>query len=280
MNPVTVERWFAAGLTAVGVVSPRLAGRLALRLFCTPIPSRPSSGALAFMADAVRHDIPWDKGTVAAYEIGAGPAVLLAHGWSAHGASMRGFAHALAARGLRAVCVDLPAHANSSGKTTNMLESGRALGAVLDRLGPFHGAVCHSFGAPSLLLGLARMTGPAPERLVTVGAPNDIDKVFSDYSRRFRLSGVAEANMRARVDEIFGSPFLEFDVAAQAWTFGENLLVVHDTGDLDVPYAEGVHMAGERGRLLTTKGLGHNRVLRDPGVIEAVTDFLAGPGSI
>ena len=201
--------------------------------------------------------------------------MLLIDGWSAHGASRRGFAHALAERGRRPVSVDIPAHANSTGKTTNRLESAKALGAILGELGPFHGAVCHSFGAPSLLLALHREYGHSPQRLVTVGAPNDIDKVFSDFARRFRLPAAAETNMRSRVDRIFGEPFMDFDVAAVARTFGRNLMVVHDTEDRDVPHAEGVKMAGEDGRLMTTEGLGHNRVLRSPDVIAAVTDFLA-----
>ena len=277
MDPARLERSLTAALAVVGAVSPRLAGRLALRLFCTPVPATPSRAARSFMAAAERVEVPWSRGVVAAYVLGEGPSVLLIHGWSAHGASMRGFARSLAARGIRAVCIDLPAHGRSTGRTTNMLESGDAIGEVLTRLGPFRGAVCHSFGAPSLLLGLSRKAGPAPDRLVTVGAPNDIDKVFSDYARRFRLSPAAESNMRARIDRLFGGPFLIFDVAAQAWGFGEDLLVVHDIEDPDVPYAEGVRMAGDRGRLLTTEGLGHNRVLRDPEVIEVVTQFLERP---
>jgi hypothetical protein len=35
-------------------------------------------------------------------------------------------------------------------------------------------------------------------------------------------------------------------------------------------------MAGAKGILLETDGLGHNRVLRDPEVIKIVAGFLAG----
>jgi len=275
MNMATVERVLSTGLAAAGAVSPRLGGKLALRLFCTPIARPYSGGARTFMAEATRRDVSWGGGTVATYELGDGPAVLLVHGWSSHGASMRGFAHGLVERGLKAVSLDLPAHANSTGKTANMILAAEALTAVIAQAGPFPYAVCHSFGAPSMLLALSRGAGPAPERLVTVGAPHDIDKVFTDYAARFHVPPKAERNMRARIDDYFGGPFLDFDIAAQAWTFGDRLMVVHDRNDTDVPYAEGVRMAGEHGRLLATEGLGHNRVLRSPAVIDAVGDFLA-----
>ncbi len=275
MDPARVERWLGAAMAAVGTVSPRLGGRMALRLFCTPMTPPPSSGARAWLAAADRHEVAVDGGTVACHEVGEGPPVLLVHGWSTSGSSLRVIADSLAAAGHRAVAVDLPAHGVSTGRTTNMLESARALGAVLRERGPFAGAVCHSFGAPALLLALELDLGPRPERLVTVGAPMDMDKVFSDYARRLRVPPAAERDMRARVDRIFGRPFLDYDIPAAAARFGDRLLVIHDTEDRDVPHIEGATMAGEHGTLLTTEGLGHNRVLRSREVAGRIVDFLS-----
>ena len=56
------------------------------------------------------------------------------------------------------------------------------------------------------------------------------------------------------------------------------LLVAHDTTDRYTPYVDSVtlvqHWPGAA-ELLTTSGLGHNRLLRDPGVIAAVVSFVA-----
>lgn len=277
MNHAAVEKAIRTGLGIVGRVAPPLGGRLALRLFCTPIARPLSAGARTFMAEAERRDVTWEGGTVATHAVGAdGPPVLLVHGWSAHGASLRAFAKAVVAGGGRAVAVDLPAHGASTGRTVNMLEASQALAAVLRDVGPCTGAVCHSFGAPALLLAVERGAEPVPEHLATVGAPMDMDKVFGDFARRFDLPSAAERRMRARVDAIFGRSFLDYDIPAVAARFGDRLLVVHDVDDRDVPHAEGVALAGAAGRLLTTEGLGHNRVLRDPGVVAEVASFVMG----
>lgn len=271
-----IETLLRTSMRVSGTVAPSLGARLAVRVFGSPVPQPMSSGARAFLYGADRRDVPWSGGKVATYAVGEGPAVLLVHGWSAHAASLRAFATALAARGCRAVAVDLPAHGASSGSWSNIVACGEALGAVAAAVGPVHGAVGHSFGAPSLLLGMERGWLPPPPRLATIGAPVDMDKIVRDFCGRMGVPPRAEAHMRRRMDAVFGGPFTEFAVAAVAARLGDGLLVAHDTEDQDVPVAEAHELAGDLGRLLITTGLGHNRVLRDPGVVEAVAAHLCG----
>ena len=74
------------------------------------------------------------------------PAVLLLHGWGGSRAQMTGFVNPLLAAGYRVVTFDQPAHGESDGKTTNILEIAPALGALAARAGNFHAIVAHSFG--------------------------------------------------------------------------------------------------------------------------------------
>jgi hypothetical protein len=55
-------------------------------------------------------------------------------------------------------------------------------------------------------------------------------------------------------------------------------LIVHDFDDPEVPWGDGELYARHwrNARLLTTQGLGHNRVLDEPDVIEAVLAFMRG----
>jgi len=50
------------------------------------------------------------------WALGQGPAVLLVHGWEGASGQFAPMALALAARGLRTVAFDLPAHGSSEGK--------------------------------------------------------------------------------------------------------------------------------------------------------------------
>jgi hypothetical protein len=53
------------------------------------------------------------------------------------------------------------------------------------------------------------------------------------------------------------------------------VLVVHDTDDREVPYADGPRLAEVFGaRLLTTNGLGHRRILFAREVVAAAVEFI------
>ena len=53
---------------------------------------------------------------------------------------------------------------------------------------------------------------------------------------------------------------------------------MHDIEDSEVPWAEGERYARfwRDSRLLSTQGLGHNRIVQDDGVIAAALRFLRG----
>jgi pimeloyl-ACP methyl ester carboxylesterase len=54
-------------------------------------------------------------------------------------------------------------------------------------------------------------------------------------------------------------------------------LVIHDSNDRFIPHSEAVELAGAwpDGRLITTTGLGHHRILRDPEVIDSAVAFIS-----
>jgi hypothetical protein len=54
------------------------------------------------------------------------------------------------------------------------------------------------------------------------------------------------------------------------------VLVVHDEDDEETPWQGGVEVARAwpRGELLSTRGLGHRRLLRDAKVVAAVSAFV------
>lgn len=74
-----------------------------------------------------------------------------------------------------------------------------------------------------------------------------------------------------------GAPVDAFDVprlGAELWL---PLLVVHDRDDDEVAWSDGaaIARAWPAAELVTTRGLGHRRILRDPAVVARVTAFLA-----
>ena len=55
------------------------------------------------------------------------------------------------------------------------------------------------------------------------------------------------------------------------------MLVLHDEGDEIIPFAEGQQIvdAWPGAQLHATRGLGHNRILRDAGVIQSAVEFIS-----
>ena len=84
--------------------------------------------------------------------------------------------------------------------------------------------------------------------------------------------------MAARIHDRVGFGVEEFDVVRMAsYARDAPLLVAHDTIDRYTPYGDSVRLVEDwpgTAELLTTSGLGHNRLLRDPGVIAAVVSFV------
>src|SRR3546814_9590713 len=72
--------------------------------------------------------------------------------------------------------------------------------------------------------------------------------------------------------------FEEFQAQNNAPRICRPALIVHDLADREVPWEEGERYARfwHDSRLLSTQGLGHNRIVDDPGVIAAAVRFLPG----
>jgi pimeloyl-ACP methyl ester carboxylesterase len=219
--------------------------------------------------------IPGAEGWIVTRSWGSGPTVLLLHGWSGSMADMEDFIAPLVARGFRAVAFDAPAHGESDGRRTNLIQCTGALLQVGATQGPVYGAITHSFGGATAALALHR--GFAIPRLVMLGAPNSVVEMSDLRARRAGVppNVVALANRRiaSRYDIDWET------IATERLIAGHDLplLVVHDRGDRSVPYEHGVRIAraAARGRLLTTTGLGHDGILWDRGVIQAVADFIS-----
>ena len=254
----------------LGRLSPALAGRLAAQLFARPRrharPARESEliarGTRVALPDGL-HATAW----------GAGPTVLLVHGWEGRGAQLGAFVDPLVAAGYRAVALDGPAHGDSPGVTTTGPEFAQALLATRDAVGPLAAIVGHSFGGFTSLLAVSR--GLPTERVVTIGTPASVPEVLRDFLRLIRLPDRALPSMIAALEARVHAPMASFEVEAFAPTVDVPVLVVHDTDDREVPYADGQRLAEVFGaRLMTTNGLGHRRILYAPEVVGAVVEFI------
>ena len=275
MNRASVRLWaLRTVFRTLGPVAPGLAARWAETLFCTPPRHQVRPSEEAFLAAGRRSTTRWEGGELAVWEWGIGPTVVLVHGWGSRAARMGPIASALVERGFRVVSFDGPGHGASSGRYASLPEFARALKAVAAGAGPLHGLVGHSLGGAAVAMGLR--DGLAARRVVLLAPPADV-RIFSDiFAETLAVPRVVQERMHRNLERRLRMTWDDLDIPSLARQLDPAALVIHDRGDVDVPFTHGerIVQAWRGARLVETAGLGHRAIVRDPSVVRRTVEFM------
>lgn len=240
------------------LLSPALANRLSIKLFFTPLKYTPPDKEKEIGAKANTYFIEVGGRKIQIYTWGAGPVVLLAHGWAGRGTQFRKIIPALEAEGFMAVSFDGPAHGNSEGRMTNISEFAAVMDALVKKAGKPKAIIAHSFGGVASLYAI--MNGLAVDKLINIASPTIADDIINNYQRAMNASVATGAALPHPLD----------------------LLLIHDEKDLDVTmkHPEAMMKTYPSAHLLKTTGLGHSRILRDEKVIATCIQFIQGKAPV
>ncbi|MBE9940934.1 alpha/beta fold hydrolase, partial [Cellulosimicrobium cellulans] len=165
-------------------------------------------------------------------------------------------------------------------RRSTMPELADALAAVVREHGEATAVVGHSLGTATTVLAVR--DGLPAGRLVLVAAIADVLGQLDGFADLLGLSRPTRELLQSRLSDLAGRPLPELDVRETLRTHPvPPALVVHDRADKEVPYPVGAALAAAwpEGELLTTDGLGHHRLLRDPDVVRAVVDYVTPPAA-
>ena len=275
-------RLFRAALTASERLWPSLAVRLAYRLFLTPLPPKWLHRRSGWHKAWRTETWPFENASLTVYSPAAAPhapVVLLVHGWGGHAAQMLPLAEAIAARGLRPVLLDMPAHGRSRGSMSALPQFARAIDYVAARLHQqgfeLHGLIAHSLGASAAAYVASR--GLAIRRLVLLAPPASPPEYTRLFAQVFGLSEATRAAMQKRIEARQGLPMPLFEPQSLGPRIRVPTLIVHDRGDSVNRFADGqaYAQAVRDARFVATEGLGHRKMLKDAQVLGEVAIFLA-----
>ena len=273
---LNVVRGLFRGLTPI---APVVAAELAVALFRRPPGHKSSESERTALAAGMREELSLAGRRLAVWRWGKGPAILLVHGWGSRGARLASFIPPLTEAGYSVVAFDAPGHGASAGKLSSLPQFIVAIEAVARRFGPIEAVVAHSMGGAATTLAMGR--GLSIGRAVFLAPVADP----AGYSERFaEVVGLAPAmrdRMKAKIEKRFGSRWEEFDVIAAARRMTAPLLVFHDPEDRDVAWKDGaaITAAWPGAELVSTEGLGHRRIVQDPGVVARAVAFLVAPAA-
>lgn len=266
---------FAAG----GLFWPEATLERAARLFCTPYPSTRARALSAPALGAREQALQVDGHRIATYVWGdpaSQPYVLFAHGWSSHGTRIAPWVAPLQAAGYALVAFDQAAHGRSDGERTTLPDFACHLLAVGRHFGPAEAVVGHSLGGAAAAVALAN--GLQARRAVLIAPPADPLMAVDRFARTVGLARHLARRMFALFEQRMRFSVRELQAQHVAPRIGRPALIVHDLEDREVPWSEGERYARywPQARLVSTCGLGHNRIVDDSSTIATVLRFLSG----
>lgn len=250
----------------------------ATKLFKTTRRSKLKQAEIDFLASAQKFDITYKNEKLKGYSWGTdGPVILLIHGWDSKAAHFKDFVPTLLAAGYKVVAFDGPAHGNSPGKQTDMIDFGNAVEALMRETKDIKGIIAHSFGATSVIHKLAHNNNFPIEKLIAISCSfkppgvltrfgsflcmnqSLISKLIKDFERKYPE---ASENFKNR----------SYVRAVKV----KDILLIHDRNDQVIPFNDTYELiaAWENANFLLTENLGHKQIIKDPTIIKHVIEFI------
>ena len=269
------------GLNLISRLHNEWASDVLAGLWFTVFKSKPKPWVAEFWNGAdERLEITVDDVSIPIYLWGQGPMVVLMHGWSGSGTQYRNFIPILLKAGFRVVCFDAPEHGGNPGRKTHMLRFSASLLAIQARLGAFDCLIAHSLGGMAATFALQQ--GLTPARTILVAPHLDVQKMFETF--RDLLSMRPE--LAQRFHDKIGAGMAALMPGSDPWELllPDKLLahpqlrgmLVYDHEDPEISALQFQKMTElwQDCAVYATRGLGHNRILKDDAVIYAIADFL------
>lgn len=219
------------------------------------------------LREAEDMEVAFSGGSVMAWRLGAGPAVLLVHGWEDDNALWTPMIERLAYDGRAVVAMDLPGHGYSRSEAGGFEPAAEAVRAVAAAAGPVDAVVAHSFGCA---VSVIAMRDGLPARSAVMIAGN-LPRRQGWYDRA-RRHGVPDEVIE-RVKAMNG-PIYDLEAVLPSMT--ARGLYCHSLDDEQCAVEDVELMAGlwPGAQLALTDGLGHRLIAQDAAMVERVAAFV------
>lgn len=278
--PLRVVRFLLGGLSRV---APGLTSRWFERRFLTPKRYRRPTKEQQVLRRATPFTFRSGGRRLAGWwwSKRGGRWIVLVHGWEGRGSQLGAFVAPLVDAGFHVVTFDAPGHGSSEGRRSSLVEMAWAIRDLGEEMaargmGPIYAVVAHSAGVAAAQYAVR--TGLVVERFVAVSPPDDLGRFAREVASIVGLTPEVTQIMRRRVEKRLGLPWEELRTVENAPAMTMPLLAFHDHDDRVVPHAAAVALSRSwpGARLVTTRGLGHRRILRSDEVVGGTVEYLRG----
>jgi len=258
----------------ISFFQPEKIAKKAFILFCTPRKGKVLKVQKGFLEDAKDLLLEKEGKTIQTYRwIGAGPTVLLMHGWESNSYRWRNFIPILQAEDYNIIAMDAPAHGNSGGNTMHLPLYAECAQTVIETYHPKY-IIGHSLGGMTMLYNQYKYLNVKVEKLVSLAAPSELSDFMRQYKAILGLSNKMMRILEAYFIKKFNVNFAEFSSSKFVKQINKKGLLIHDELDKIAPIwcTEQVHTNWQGSQLIRTKGLGHS--LHQDKIRNKVVEFL------
>lgn len=223
--------------------------------------------------------VPYGEIELNGYSWGrVGSTILLVHGWEQCSSSMSAFINPLLQNGYKVVAFDHPAHGESQGTQTHLVDMAGAIRTFIDYIGvgSVQGIIGHSAGAASAAMMLAWNRDVTIEKLVLISVPCELTNVIKRFATLTSFPEDLVDNMYQCIELRLRKPIEEISLPKVTYLLKMPTLVIHDRNDREIPFSDAQALTAKwlEAKFIATSGLGHRRILSEPTVIEQIIKFL------
>lgn len=264
-------------------IAPPVGIRIAYYLFCYPVFTKirsrerrireKSKQRSVRIGNRIIKTMSWGKGT---------KKVLLIHGWGANGGSLGGFTEPLNKLDYTVFTFDGPAHGQSSGRFTNIIEFSEIITTFLKNQS-FDLVISHSFGSAAVVKALYDHPEIHIHKIIMLTTPDRLEEIIQGFTNTMNISETNTEKLMQYISNKFGVDVDQMVVNRMIATIKvDHALLIHDINDrvLSFEGAKRVSQAADNVILQPVNGLGHYRILWDNEVIQVCTNFLRLNGSL
>ena len=269
--PIRVISW---AYPKVESISRSIAGKWATKLFFTPVPYKIREEEVEFRNTGTSRKVLVGVSSIQTFEWGEGPVILAMHGWSGRGTQFMYFVKEYVSQGYKVVTIDAPAHGQSTGKRTDVLQFARCIEAVSKNYDQIEGLMAHSLGGVAALIAINN--GLVVKKLILISVPTTSSLIMSSFENLIHAQTDSTEAIHKYVQNRYNCNLSEFfPPTIKADLTKVKLLVVHDLNDLDVPYAHAELFRDlyPQAKFHFTRGLGHYKILRSIDLVKDSFNF-------
>ncbi len=262
-------------------VAPSLAAQYFLTLFFKPFRYQPphKEKEMEAKAEKSRHRIGQKEIQFYSWGEKSRPYVLVVHGWAGRATQFRKFIGPFNEAGYRVIGFDGPAHGQSEGTSTTIIEFQEVLKFTIQHWGVPQAIIAHSFGGGASLYSIVQ--GLPVRKQINIASPVIADEIIKTFLQALNASWSTGLLFKEALRKKFGRTFEEFTIQSFVKNLPPDLqmLVVHDEDDKEVilKHPLAFHKDFPSAQLFITRGLGHNRILKDEAVIQKCIEFVKAP---